>query len=573
MFDELLHQGELQPTKIANVKGASCTGLDGAPLRAIGNHSLYDGAYEWTDGVAIYGNQQVNNGALPIYQQKDGVPVLSDSMKGYIDKSAIYHPYDIVNGAAISNSSNFCIEANAASLDTEVSDKADETTKAPVSYAIHGDSYLWISGNITETNHAFHYMDADGKPYNPNGNVKIHKFKTYSKGYDASLKWHTNTDSYIHEERKFNYYDVVDLIFNSQFPDGYTKKGYAAIVSSNGKKTSISIERYADAAAQQLKNDLPKILNVIGKRKYRPAMMTPSYIIGGKDFWPTAKSSTVVNGKVFQDGSWWMIVKASASAKCVAWADSFENKLMHEQERRRYPDKITDGYWFAWFPNFIFDGQIVEGKDKITNEPQMVSRYGFADIGLDSYYLVDSSGKTEMLYMSYITPDKRMGFIIEDVEHEYLSYSYEDYSKMGVLLADKKEYKKYTTKNVIGETVVMIDPIPPSGKGIANVSICDGYRSVSNIDGTLHEVYDPDGKLITSAVPFSATDNISACYLSTHTKADGTKAARYLVGVHGKGIYLVENGTPTKLDESLRNFRLRYMKPISRAKAKAKGES
>ena len=204
----------------------------------------------------------------------------------------------------------------------------------------------------------------------------------------------------------------------------------------------------------------------------------------------------------------------------------------------------------------------------------MVSRYGFADIGLDSYYLVDSSGKTEMMHMSYITPDKRMGFIIEDVEHEYLSYSYEDYSKFGgILLADKKEYKKYTTKNVIGETVVMIDPIPPSGKGIANVSICDGYRSVSNIDGTLHEVYDPDGKLITSAVPFSATDNISACYLSTHTKADGTKAARYLVGVHGKGIYLVENGTPTKLDDSLRNFRLRYMKPISRAKAKAKGES
>lgn len=82
MFDELLHQGELQPVKIGNVNGTSCTGNDGNPLRAIGNHALYDGAYEWTDGVAVYGNQKVNNGALPITAQKDGVPVLSFSMKG-----------------------------------------------------------------------------------------------------------------------------------------------------------------------------------------------------------------------------------------------------------------------------------------------------------------------------------------------------------------------------------------------------------------------------------------------------------------------------------------------------------
>lgn len=566
MFDELLHQDELQPVKIGNVNGTSCTGNDGNPLRAIGNHALYDGAYEWTDGVAVYGNQKVNNGALPITAQKDGVPVLSFSMKGYIDKSARYHPYDIVSGAAITNSSKACISADASSLDSDVTNDA-------VPYAIYGDSYMWIAGNITETNHAFHYMDADGKPYNPNLNVKRHEFKTYHKGYDMSLKWHTNTDQYANDEKKFNYYDAIDTIFQSPFGvNGYEKDGVASIVTPN-KKTSIPMKSYANMASNHLKNDLPKILDVIGRRKYQPSMMTPSFIVGGKTFWATSKSANAVNGKVFQDGTWWMIIKASASAKCIAWADAAENKIIHKQEHREYPDKITGGYWFAWFPNFIFDGQIVEEKHQITSNPTMVSRYGIADIGLDEYILVDSSGKSSRLYTTYNTPDKRSGFVLEDVRHEYVTRSYKDYSKMGVLIKSESSTGSYMTKNIVGQTVVMLPSVPSLGKGISSVPIGDGFRTVSDFDGSRHEVYDADGNLITSAVPFSATDNISACYLSTHTKVDGTKAARYLVGVHGKGIYLVENGTPTKLDDSLRNFRLRYMKPISRAKAKAKGES
>lgn len=568
MFDELLHQGELKLTKISNAKGSTCTDSNGNTLRTIGNHALYDGGYEWTDGTAVYGNQKVNNGSLPIYQQKDGIPVLSDSMKGYIDKYAIYHPYDIVNGAAITNSGKVCIPADASSFDSDVTDDNDA-----VSYAIYGDSYMWIAGNIMETNHAFHYMDADGKPYNPNLNVKRHEFKTYHKGYDMSLKWHTETDQYAHDEKKFNYYDTEDVIFQSPFgANEYEKEGVASVVSSKGK-TMIQLQQYANVAAQNLKNDLPKILNVIGRQKYQPSMMTPSFIVGGKTFWPTIKIAKVVNGKVFQDGSWWMIVQASASAKCIAWADAAENKIIHKQEHRVYPDKITGGYWFAWFPNFIFDGQIVEEKHQITSNPTMVSRYGIADIGLDEYILVNSSGKVSRLYTTYSTPDKRSGFLLDDVRHEYTTRSYNDYSKMGVLIKSESSTGSYMTKNIVGKTIVMLPSVAPMGDGVADVSIGDGYRTISSIDGARHEVYEPSGNIITNAISFSATDNVSACYLSTRIKADGTKVMRYLVGIHGKGIYLVENGTPTKLDDSLRNFRLRYMKPISRAKAKAKGES
>lgn len=571
MFDELLHQGELQPTKIANVKGASCTGLDGAPLRAIGNHSLYDGAYEWTDGVAIYGNQQVNNGALPIYQQKDGVPVLSDSMKGYIDKSAIYHPYDIVNGAAITNSTQFCIEADSSSLDSEVSAKVDDTTKKPVSYAIYGGLYLWISKNIVEVDHAFHYMDADGNPYNPNGNVKTHKTKWYDKHHDNHMKWHESNGGDTTNEKKFDYYDYEQSIFESPFGDSdYTESSSASIVSSQNDKKIISLEKYASNAADDLKKAKEKILNVIGPKKYKPSMVTPSFILEGKDFWTTMKSATIENGKIFQDGTWWMLVKATSNAECVAWGKGVENKLVHEQEHRLYPDGEGggDGRW---------DGTYQVEKHDIACDTYYVSRYGIAEIGITEYFIVYSNGRTYKIISKYSTPESRKEYPTYETDISYKSYDKNHTSIFGITLESAVEYKSYhayqMSLNPYDTITIRLDSVPPDGNGLADVPIGDGYRTISDIDGTRHEIYDADSKLITSDVPFSATDNISACYLSTHTKADGTKAVYHLVGVHGKGIYLVENGAPTKLDESLRNFRLRYMKPISLAKAKSKGES
>lgn len=568
MFDELLHQGELQPVKIGNVNGTSCTGNDGNPLRAIGNHALYDGAYEWTDGVAVYGNQKVNNGALPIAAQKDGVPILSSSMKGYIDKTSRYHPYDIVGSDAITNSTRFCSDADAVSIDSEITDNLDKTTKSPVLHSIYGDSYLWVSGNITETDHAFHYMDADGKLYNPNGNVKTHETKWYDKHHDNSMKWHESNGGNTTNEKKFDYYDYEQTIFVSPFGENeYSTGGNVKIVFGKDV-TSIDVKNFADTAGNDLKRNINKILSVIGKKKYDPSMMTPSFVLDGHVFWMTEKSASIINGKIFQDRTWWILVKASASAKLVGWATGVENKLVHKQENRAYPDGKGggDGRW---------DGRIVLEKHQITCDSKLVSRYGIADIGITEYLLVSSSGKISRILSKYSTPDKRSGYEIFEADFSYKSYDYKDYAILfGTVIANKVEYASYhayqTSTNPI---VVFLDSVPADGNGIASVPICDGYRTVSNIDGTLHEVYDPDGKLITNAVSFSATDNVSACYLSTRIKADGTKAMRYLVGIHGKGIYLVENGTPTKLDDSLRNFRLRYMKPISRAKAKAKGES
>lgn len=65
MFDDMLHQGELYVTNVSNVNNGACTDPDGKMLRTIGNHALYNGAYEWTDGTAIYGNEKINNGGAP----------------------------------------------------------------------------------------------------------------------------------------------------------------------------------------------------------------------------------------------------------------------------------------------------------------------------------------------------------------------------------------------------------------------------------------------------------------------------------------------------------------------------
>lgn len=69
MFDDMLHQGELYVTNVSNVNNGACTDPDGKMLRTIGNHSIYNGGYEFTDGTAIYGNEKINNGGMASYPE------------------------------------------------------------------------------------------------------------------------------------------------------------------------------------------------------------------------------------------------------------------------------------------------------------------------------------------------------------------------------------------------------------------------------------------------------------------------------------------------------------------------
>lgn len=511
----------------------------GENLVVIGNHVPVVGEEAWSDGKVLYGHDRIHQLVDIPASLPDGVPVLGTNMAGYLDKFAAYHPYGIY-GSAIVNTSRICTQADPGSLDSEITD--DSST-----YAIYGGSYLWTAGNIVEHDNAFHYMDADGHPFDPNGNVRHHTWKTYYKWHDMSMEWHEKTSSGSSDEKKFDYFDSVQTIFESPFGGEYRKSDDASIVSNSGTQT-VSLKTYADTAGVDLKNALPKILEVVGKQNYEPAMMTPSFVLEGKKFWLTAVSAHVKNGKVFQDGSWWMLLEASASAKCVAWCDFCENKITHKEERREY----NDGNGSAW------DGRIVESRHNITCEAKHVSKYGLADIGLTEYLLVTSGGGVTRLRTTYTTPDKRSGYLMAEETVTYETHHFRDLSPFGIV---RKEYSETGTYNVIRvqttPVVVYLDPVKPDGSDVVNVSVGDGFSIISDMDGTVHEVY-CNGSLVTADVPFSASDNVSACVLYS----DDTKTS-YLVGVHGNGLYLVENGTTEHLEDGLRNYRLRYMSPVS----------
>lgn len=94
MFDDMLHQGELYVTNVSNVNNGACTDPDGKMLRTIGNHSIYNGGYEFTDGTAIYGNEKINNGAAPIPTIYDVVYLHDDYEKMELWK---LNPYSLAS--------------------------------------------------------------------------------------------------------------------------------------------------------------------------------------------------------------------------------------------------------------------------------------------------------------------------------------------------------------------------------------------------------------------------------------------------------------------------------------------
>lgn len=538
-MDELLHQGELKLTRMTSVNGSTGICDGGNALRTIGNHAIYDGSFEWTKEGAIYGNQQITSGGMPICIV-GGVPILSDNMTGYIDNTASYHPYQIKSGEAIVNSSSKLESTTNVFIDSEL-------TNDGTLCSIFGGAYLWTSGNIVEHDNAFHYIDAVGKPYNPNYNVKTHHNEWYRKWHDNHMVWHEDSGSDTDEEKKFDYYDYAQTIFKSPFGDDVYENRVDATVSVKGEVTNIPLEAYASKAADDLAADKSKILDVIGRRKYEPQMVTPSFIRDGKDFWITAKSSSVVNGKVFQDGSWWAVVKASASAKCVAWADFVENKLTVKKENREY----NDGDGSAW------DGRIIEKMQNVKCDSYKTSKYGIADIGLTEYWLLDSAGKSNKVFTTYETPDKRSGYLIGESDFSYEKYYYRDVSAFGVTIKETSESATYHAYQVnIVPTVVLLGSVPSDGSGVVDVPIGDGFRIVASVDGTTHDIY-YGSTLVTSYISFDAESNVMACKLSKDL---------YLVGVHGKGIFVVNASVPTEKDSGLRNYRLRYMNSTSEMK-------
>lgn len=536
---DLLHQGELKLTRMTSVNGSTGIGDGGNALRTIGNRAIYDGSFEWTKEGAIYGNQQIVNGGMPV-AYNGGVPVLSENLRGYFDKRAKYTDYGILKSSAIVNSARDIAKAPYA-LDCDMD--ADGNV-----LSLHSGEYMWTSGTITETDHAFHYADADGKPYNPNMNVRTHSKRNESTWHDNAMNWHTDSDSWSNTEKQFDYYDAPMTIFSGASTDEFVKSD-AARIQSGGDEKKISLEDYAKAAESDLKKDKDKILEVIGKRKYEPVFTTPSFIREEhKDFWPTIKSASAINGKVFDDGSWWMLVKASAAAIIVAWCDFCETKIDFSEQSKAYPDEYSK-----------FAGRIVEYSATVSPISKNTSKYGFAEIGLTEYRLVSSDGTNRVIYKEYTIPPYGEKYVITEEEFQYTSETYQHTSAFGVVLGKSSSSQSFMAKQHGEKQLAIFDKMPPSGDGVIDVPIGDGFRMVAGIDGTTHDVYD-GSTLVTSYISFDAESNVMACKLSKDV---------YLVGVHGKGIFVVNASVPTEKDSGLRNYRLRYMNSTS----EMKGES
>lgn len=92
-------------TKLRNVNGASATDVNGKHLKFVGFNPAQAGDTVWTDGKVIFGHIPCRS--TPVLDTLNGIPVLGNKLRGYFKKNGKFKNYQtaeddwIINGSSI----------------------------------------------------------------------------------------------------------------------------------------------------------------------------------------------------------------------------------------------------------------------------------------------------------------------------------------------------------------------------------------------------------------------------------------------------------------------------------------
>lgn len=597
-------------TQISKVNVNSAVDVSGRRLVFAGNLPCQAGDFVWTDGRVIFGNTQTQAAPYFFNDSTDGVPVLTNTLRGYFNKNGNFKSYKIANDNWIVNDDKHFAHGNSNIYDAEISYDGDLLTAELINSSLM---------RVYKNNKAFYDVDANSisglnfitdSSISATYNVEFVNFKLLRDGsYDALVKpvatvtpdsggdgggaggevqttildqlftrdEFLETDfPFEHEEygghpllkrALLNFWEMC-LFADYEHPsDGVIKidrNFYRGEYILTGQLSKILVEirqttQGTDEPTINIQGGISRVSNgTVTARKKIPE--DQSFISGEikGSFGETGNEDDIT----YDDGNFFNVTSAVGT---VVFVDG--GILMQQTRVKKYllqpfesRDEClwlnpSDGNYYP-LPEYYKESSY----NRIWRDPNgrsiplylfFPSFTAYDDSNADFYFYEtqdvaaiddtvadDEYGLTYRFRLSYDITDE------DSTTTVYTPY---------FMLAIKGKYKQYTRKTIdtsgggsdtggsAGTTEYLTFPVQ------------DGFYFDEQFDAVL----DSDSNIIFSNPIFSIEDKLSATKL---------KGGKFLVGKKDSALYLVNGGQAEKTFDGCHNFRLRYLKNISKAR-------
>lgn len=565
-------------TQISKVNVNSAVDVSGRRLVFAGNLPCQAGDFVWTDGRVIFGNTQTQAAPYFFNDSTGGVPVLTDTLRGYFDKNGNFKSYKIANDNWIVNDQKIFAHGNSDIYDAEISYDGDLLTAELINSSLM---------RVYKNNKAFYDVDANSisglnfitdSSISATYNVEFVNFKLLRDGsYDALVKpvATVTPDSGGDEGGASGEVQttILDQLFTrdeflaADFPFEHTEYGGHPLFKralltfwemclfadyNVGSDTSINLDRGFYRGERVLTGQISKILVEI--RQTTQDTSSPTINIQGGI--SRVSNGTVTARKKIPEDQSFISGEIKGNFGETATADDgnfFDNTnavgtvifvdggVLAQQTRAKNSliDPITERIWRdpngRSIPLYLFYCPFTSYDDSNAD----FYFYETADVApIDATVADDEYGLTYRFRLVY---DTQVDDSATTITTPYF------------MLAIKGKYKQYTYKT-----------IDPSGGGsdtggsvdtteYLTFPVQDGFYFDEQFDAVL----DSDSNIIFSNPIFSIEDKLSATQL---------KGGKFLVGKKDSALYLVNDGQAEKTFDGCHNFRLRYLKNISKAR-------
>jgi len=545
-------------TQIKSVTGSVVVDKDGKNLQFMGYLPVKAGDWVFTDGKFIFGNVPPRGSPAVFAEVQSGIPVLcdydssgEDELRGYFDNRGKFKKYRVnAKNWLVNDDKNFKHdEGNNIILDAEISaDGALLTVEKKVTQIVENDT--------PSTMLFYHYYSAYYHPYHRQDYYSMLNFERYTRGLETKQAYHQNwwTVHPYDPDYSKNTTPIIkqatwtasnhlftDHEFIERDGDGILRD-CELIIKKDGKeletlKLSELVEFSETAALEYVNVTVPN---------YEP-----------KDYIKSA--ANLLNFKIEPDGTWELLfeVEIGAERDYPRPEDNFYDDVLKQREWMGYSTAAVHSY-------FIFKVDSYGNTEKIAERSSFMPLYLINNVNIRAITIPFHAGDT-------INPPfvaNKTTFPYDDLE---IAGFYED-------LGTGEGEEWWTTYTVWNSRLMPNAPDYDNDlEEFADFDfpVQDDYRAkITNCDEEIDKwqfggIIDADNKRIIGALDTDEKDahkrNMSCASL---------KGGGCLFGIHKDddreiegALYKIDDkGTVEQVGDGLKNFRLRELKKITKAR-------
>ena len=274
-------------TRIQKICAGGAIDIQGRKLSFMGNLPVQAGDSVWTDGNVIFGHVRTGDTPLISISQLK-IPILGDTLRGYINQNGKYKEYDIIQDDWITNDTKIFKHGikeykNKNVIDAEIAE--------------NGNLYLATEG-FYQKNHSIKY----------NNHLYNHNYYHVSDYHDGS-SWSKQSPYYVYCRRNSYIGDELTLGIEAGDIDDDV-----IFYKNNEEVDRLNLKNYADLAIEKAVVFRDKIMQKSIKEgiDYIKQPPPPNSFIA-------SNYARIITLKIQQNGNWDAVISASAYGYCFPY--------------------------------------------------------------------------------------------------------------------------------------------------------------------------------------------------------------------------------------------------------------